>query len=123
MHQNVRKNGVVIVSNIAESETYPLPGKSPTFYITNQFCRVRYIERLLYTVKFHKKPKKKTVTVLRYFTFFFKCFLRVFMKFYAFIKLLSSPYKLTTPLMSMHICHPSLLTPVLSNQSRLEKSR
>ncbi len=48
MHQNVRKNGVVIVSNNAESETYPLPGKSPTFYITNQFCRVRYIERLLY---------------------------------------------------------------------------
>ncbi len=48
MHQNVRKNGVVIVSNNAESETYPLPGKSPTFYITNQFCRVRYIECLLY---------------------------------------------------------------------------
>ncbi len=48
MHQNVRKNGVVIVSNYAQSETYTLPGKSPTFYITNQFCRVRYIERLLY---------------------------------------------------------------------------
>jgi hypothetical protein len=48
MHQNVRNNGVVIVSNNAESETYSLPGKSPTFYITNQFCRVRYIERLLY---------------------------------------------------------------------------
>ncbi len=48
MHQNVRKNGVVFVSNYAQSETYPLPGKSPTFYITNQFCRVRYIERLLY---------------------------------------------------------------------------
>ncbi len=48
MHQNVRKNDVVIVTNNAESETYPLPGKSPTFYITNQFCRVRYIERLLY---------------------------------------------------------------------------
>jgi hypothetical protein len=47
MHQNVRNNGVVIVSNNAESETYSLPGKSPTFYITNQFCRVRYIERLL----------------------------------------------------------------------------
>jgi hypothetical protein len=48
MNQNVRKNGVVIVSNNAQSETYPLLGKSPTFYITNQFCRVRYIERLLY---------------------------------------------------------------------------
>jgi hypothetical protein len=55
MHQSVRKNGVVIVSNNAESETYPLPGKSPTFYITNQFCRVRYIERLLYL----KKKKEK----------------------------------------------------------------
>ncbi len=50
MHQNVRNNGVVIVSNNAESETYSLPGKSPTFYITNQFCRVRYIERLLYAI-------------------------------------------------------------------------
>jgi hypothetical protein len=48
MHQNVRKNGVVIVSNNAQSDTCSLPGKSPTFYITNQFCRVRYIERLLY---------------------------------------------------------------------------
>jgi hypothetical protein len=51
MHQNVRKNGVVIVSNNAQSDTCPLPGKSPTFYITNQFCRVRYIERLLYIAK------------------------------------------------------------------------
>jgi hypothetical protein len=50
MHQNVRKNGVVIVSNNAQSETYPLPGKSPTFYITNQFCRVRLIECLLYLI-------------------------------------------------------------------------
>jgi hypothetical protein len=48
MNQNVRKNGVVIVSYNVQSETYSLPGKSPTFYITNQFCRVRYIERLLY---------------------------------------------------------------------------
>jgi hypothetical protein len=57
MHQNVRKNGVVIVSNNAESETYPLPGKSPTFYITNQFCRVRLIECLLY-VHFHGRVKR-----------------------------------------------------------------
>ncbi len=48
MHQNVKKNGVVIVSNNFESDTCLLPRKSPTFYITNQFCRVRYIERLLY---------------------------------------------------------------------------
>jgi hypothetical protein len=52
MHQNVRKNGVVIVSNNAQSDTCSLPGKSPTFYITNQFCRVRYIERLLYFILF-----------------------------------------------------------------------
>ncbi len=51
MYQNVKKNGVVIVSNNFESDTCLLPGKSPTFYITNQFCRVRYIERLLYTQK------------------------------------------------------------------------
>ncbi len=51
MHQNVRKNGVVIVSNNAQSDTCSLPGKSPTFYITNQFCRVRNIERLLYSAK------------------------------------------------------------------------
>ncbi len=50
MHQNVRKSGVVIDSNKTESDTCPLPGKSPTFYITNQFCRVRYIERLLYRI-------------------------------------------------------------------------
>jgi hypothetical protein len=48
MHPNVRNNGVVIVSNNTESDTCSLPWKSPTFYITNQFCRVRYIERLLY---------------------------------------------------------------------------
>jgi hypothetical protein len=65
MHQNVRKNGVVIVSNNAESETYPLPGKSPTFYITNQFCRVRYIERLLYYLKVeHKKINSRFLTVI-----------------------------------------------------------
>jgi hypothetical protein len=51
MHQNVWKNGVVIVSNNAQSDTCSLSGKSPTFYITNQFCRVRYIERLLYCKK------------------------------------------------------------------------
>jgi hypothetical protein len=48
MHQNVRNNGVVIVSNNAQSDTCSLPGNTPTFYITNQFCSVRYIERLLY---------------------------------------------------------------------------
>jgi hypothetical protein len=47
MHQNVRKNGVNIVSNNAQSDTCSLPGKSSTFYITNQFCRVRLIECLL----------------------------------------------------------------------------
>jgi hypothetical protein len=66
MHQNVRKNGVVIVSNIAESETYPLPGKSPTFYITNQFCRVRLIECLLYCITTDQE------TFINYVTNFFQ---------------------------------------------------
>jgi hypothetical protein len=47
---------VVIVSNNAQSDTCSLPGKSPTFYITNQFCRVRYIERLLYTAHKTARP-------------------------------------------------------------------
>jgi hypothetical protein len=62
MHQNVRKNGVVIVSNNAQSDTCSLPGKSPTFYITNQFCRVRYIERLLYRLISLNSNKKSLIS-------------------------------------------------------------
>jgi hypothetical protein len=50
MNQNVKKNGVNIVSNNAQSDTCSLLGKSLTFYITNQFCRVRLIECLLYVI-------------------------------------------------------------------------
>jgi hypothetical protein len=58
MHQNVWKNGVVIVSKNAQSDTCSLPGKSPTFYITNQFCRVRLIECLLYHSKYVQLNKE-----------------------------------------------------------------
>jgi hypothetical protein len=54
MYQNVGKNSTNIIGNNTGPDNWYLTRKVPTFYITNQFCRVRLIECLLYFKKWDK---------------------------------------------------------------------
>jgi hypothetical protein len=76
MHQNVKKNGAEIVRNNTESNTCSLPGKSPTSYKTNKFCRVRLIERLLYLNQ-NKSYNKKKKRIIKKFQFIFSHVLEI----------------------------------------------